>query len=172
MATMPVQKPGRSKQDYGTPAPLLMAVCDRLKVSEFSFDFAASDENAVAGRYYTQASDALGPNRPWAAMCLAPDIGYGQGFTWGWLNPPFADIAPWVEKAAREAALGLHLAMLIPASVGANWWKAWVEPYAYALHLNPRVKFVGCTDMYPKDCSVLIYTPERLTGAETWEWMR
>lgn len=170
MAKMPKQKPGQSRQDYQTPPELLVAVCGRLGISTFAFDFAASDANAVAGRYYTAESDALSDHRPWAAQCWAPDTGYGVGFTWGWLNPPFARIEPWVEKAAAEAARGLRLAMLVPASVGSNWWREWVEPYAYALHLNPRVTFVGETIAYPKDCSILLYTPARLRGAETWRW--
>lgn len=161
--TMPAQTPGRSRQDYGTPPQLLAAVEGRL-LRAFTFDLAATRENAIAPRFYSleEGEDAL--ERPWAKAVDSDWDGLG------WLNPPFADLEPWVQKARYEAGLGLHLAMLVPSAVGANWWRDCVEPYAYTLHLNGRVTFVGETTPYPKDCSVLLYLPERLTGSQVWTW--
>lgn len=153
---MPKQKPGRSRQDYGTPPELLYALKKRLHIHEFSIDLAASPENAVASQYYTEADDAL--VQDWVFN------------GWAWLNPPFGDIEPWVAKAANEAEKGANIVMLVPASVGSNWWSAYVEHYSYQLFLNPRLTFVGETTPYPKDCALLLYTPLGLTGNECWRW--
>lgn len=154
---MPKQKPGKSKQDYGTPRPLLAAIERRLK-SEFIWDLAASDENHVAPCYYTEEDNAL--VQPWAEEI---------NLDWAFLNPPFADIDPWVEKSYKESLKGANIIMLVPSSF-ADWWVKWVEDKAYVVHLNKRITFVGETKPYPKDCSLLIYTPFGFKGSEVWTW--
>lgn len=160
--TMPKQKPGRSKQDYQTPPELLAAVERRLH-SHLIFDLACRSDNRVAeyGYCHDWGVDAL-------IMDWAGDIDSRTG--WAWLNPPFGTIEPWVSKAYAESLRGLLVAVLVPASVGSNWWRDWVEHKAFALFLNPRVTFVGETTPYPKDCALLLYSPLRLAGAETWTW--
>lgn len=155
MSQMPVQKPGRSKQDYGTPKDLLFAVKNRLKIPNFSCDIAASPENAVCDDYITEEQNALTMEWP-------------RG--WNWLNPPFEKLMPWVHKASDEAEKGASTVMLVPASVGSNWWSTYVEFYAYAVFLNPRITFVGEKHPYPKDCALLFYTPFGFTGHEIWRW--
>lgn len=49
----PIQKPGRSKQDYRTPREFITAACDRLGIDRFVFDFAADPFNAVVYRQMT-----------------------------------------------------------------------------------------------------------------------
>lgn len=154
---VPVQKPGRSKQDYGTPIELLNAVRSRLQIRQFWIDLAASEENSVCEHYYSEADDAF--KQSWVFV--------GE---WGWLNPPFGHIDPWVEKAAHESMNGANIVMLVPSSVGSNWWSKWVIPYAYVTHLNGRITFVGETTYYPKDCSLLLFTPWGFTGTNTWRW--
>lgn len=151
----PVQKPGRSKQDYGTPPELLKAVRRKLGIMEFDCDLAATAENAVADE--------------WAIDAFAlPHWRVGLG--WNWLNPPFAKIGPWVERAQNEAnALGAQTAVLIPAAVGSNWWRDHVHHKCMAVFLNPRVTFVGCKDPYPKDCALLLYGWP-VNGYDVWTW--
>ena len=141
--TMPAQKPHRSKQDYQTPPEFLAAV--RAKFGALEFDLAASPENAACARFYTEADNSLVQTWPHST-------GWAGG--WNWLNPPFADIAPWVKKASQEGARTL---VLIPASVGANWWRDWVHEKAVVYFLNGRIRFVGAKDLYPKDCALLQY---------------
>jgi phage N-6-adenine-methyltransferase len=163
---VPIQKPGHSKQDYTTPKEFLEAVKKRLHISEFAIDLAASAENTVAEVFYTEEDDSLRPELKW-------DWG-----GWAWLNPPFAHIEPWVKKAMIEAHLGAHIAMLVPASVGANWWGNFVEPHAYQVFLNGRLCFIpdwkeqgfGSPPLYPKDCALLLYTPWGFLGHEVWNW--
>lgn len=160
---MPRQKPGRSKQNYGTPPDFLKAVYGYLGIDRFGLDLAAEEGNRVAARYFTEANDSL--TLDWEAL-----MGYDE---WAWLNPPFKNIAKWVEKCAHQSAAGCHIAVLIPASIGSNYWRDWVEPYAKIVPLNGRITFLGCTDPYPKDCALLIYAPGIEPGYQkAWSWQK
>lgn len=151
----PKQKPGHSRQDYQTPPEFLRALKHRLRIEHFTCDLAASRSNTVAELYYTEADNAL--LYPWRF----------QG--WCFCNPPYADIEPWVRHAWEEAEAG-HIAMLVPASTGANWWRDWVHDKAHVLLLNGRLTFVGETTSYPKDSALLLYTPYIKGGYEVWDW--
>ena len=163
---MPAQKPGRSKQDYTTPPELLEAIKSRLRIEKFAIDLAASKENTVAEIFYTEEDDSLRPGLKW-------DWG-----SWAWLNPPFGNIDPWVRKAVTESAVGAHIVMLVPASVGTNWWLESVSNFTYQVFLNGRITFggtpinpkTGKPDPYPKDCALLFYTPWGFRGSEIWRW--
>lgn len=159
MTTMPAQKPGRSKQDYGTPCDLLDAVKRRLGIDKFWIDLAASDQNTVAPRWYTDAFAVSWVQSNWETP------------GWAWLNPPFAHIRPWVQKAYLESRVGARIAMLVPAAVGSNWWASFVEDKAFALALNGRITFVGEKDPYIKDCALLLYGPDIAPGFRVWRWM-
>lgn len=153
---------GGSRQDYQTPPEFVTAVRHKLGIVDFAFDLAASPENAVVSDFFTEADNSL--SQHWDEV-LRPK-------NWGWLNPPFANIAPWVEKAYRESLMASHpnVAMLVPASVGANWWRDWVHAKARVLCLNGRIQFVGAKDPYPKDCALLLYSESVDPGYEVWTW--
>jgi phage N-6-adenine-methyltransferase len=158
---MPVQKPFKSRQDYSTPPELLVALKKRLHINEFLIDLAATLENTVAPHYYTETQNSL--VQPWNV--------FEDRNGWSFCNPPFANLAPWVEKAHMESyGCGAYVAMLVPASPGSNWWKHYVDRVAYVLFLSGRLTFVGETAPYPKDCAILLYTPMRMVGYECWNW--
>jgi hypothetical protein len=85
-----------------------------------------------------------------------------------WLNPPFASITPWAAKCADEATQGAKILLLVPASVGSNWFRDHVFNQARVLFLNGRLTFVGCPTSYPKDCMLCSYGDE--PGCEIWKW--
>ena len=146
----------QTKQDYQTPDEFLVAICKRLDILGFDLDVAASEDN-VAFNFYNEEKDGLQQN--WWSV------------GWTWCNPPYKDIRPWVQKAWEESQQNkAKIAMLIPASVGANWWKEWVHDKAHTLFLNGRITFVGHTTPYPKDCALLLYTPYIMGGYEVWDW--
>lgn len=162
--TAPAQKPGRSVQDVQTPPEFIEAVSERF--GYIDLDLAATAANAVVPHFFGPDSplheDALAPHCKW----LPPSDGLL------WLNPPFANITPWATKCVTESEAGASIALLVPASVGSNWFNNYVRPYAYVLELAPRIKFVGHTASYPKDLILAIYTPERFVGREAWHWRR
>lgn len=141
----PQQKPGKSKQDYQTPPEFLDALRTLLGIHEFSIDLAADRQNTVAARYYDEPMNSLSDKHSWVY----------DG--WGFLNPPYHTIEPWVRKAWSESRKGAQIAMLVPASPGSNWWRDWVHKKAIILLLNGRLTFVGETGPYPKDSALLLY---------------
>jgi phage N-6-adenine-methyltransferase len=152
--TVPVQKPGKSKQDYETPPEFVSAV-EKLLGTYFTMDLAADQANAKATRWYTKEDDALAHDWSWI-----------NG--WCWLNPPFGRIAPWAKKCAEEGAKGVKIALLVPAAVGSNWYRDYVRNHAYVFDLEGRISFDGVAP-YPKDCVLALYgTPFR--GSAGWNW--
>lgn len=83
----------------------------------FTVDAAASPGNAMLPRYWTVEDDAL--SKQWGAERV-------------WCNPPYSDIATWVEKAWLEMRFGKCglVVMLLPANrCEQRWWQNHVEPY-------------------------------------------
>jgi DNA (cytosine-5)-methyltransferase 1 len=155
---MPIQKPGKSKQDYGTPDNLIAAVQRRF--GKIVCDLAATPLNTKCeADYYTPEMDSL--SRPWARE-------FSTGLLW--LNPPFANIAPWAEKCTAESRErhGL-ITLLVPASIGSNWFAKHVEGKAVVIGLSPRITFVGETTPYPKDIALCVFG-FGLYGFQTWRW--
>ena len=162
--TTPRQQPGRSPQDYRTPRGFLKAVTRRLGVEKFALDVAAHEANAVSlawlGPGSEHAEDAL--TTPWRGRWGVDE--------WAWLNPPFADIAPWAKKCWEESHQRARIALLVPASVGSNWFRDWVDRKAKVLFLNGRLAFIPDRPrwLYPKDCILCLYGEP--PGYEVWRW--
>jgi DNA (cytosine-5)-methyltransferase 1 len=154
----PKQKPGRSKQDYGTPPSFLEAVKRRLGIDTFAIDLAASKHNAVDFAFYDERQNALARDWPVGGWC--------------WLNPPFGQLEPWVRHTFEQSRRGARVAMLVPAGVGSNWWRDHVHGKAFVLLLNGRITFVGETAPYPKDCVLLLYGPDVAPGYDVWQWAK
>lgn len=155
---MPAQQPGKSRQDYGTPPEFVRALEKRLGIVGFSIDLAATKENSLAPHYFDEGVDSL--KQPW-----------GSAPAWNFCNPPYGDIGPWVKKAFHESINNsAQIAMLVPASVGSNWWSEWVHYYAYVTFVRPRLTFMGAEDPYPKDLAVLLYAPYLDGGSCVWRW--
>lgn len=147
---------GLSQQDYATPRDFIAAIRHRLGIEDFSWDLAASGDNAVCGLYIDELRDGLTVD--WA--------GLGNG--WLWLNPPFSDISPWAAKCSLEARRGARIAFLVPASVGSVWYARYLDGKAMILFIRPRLSFDG-KNPYPKDCLLALYGWLRL-GYECWDW--
>lgn len=185
---MPLQKPGNSKQDYGTPWPLIRAIEHRW--GSLTIDLAARADNAKASTWITPEEDSL--KQDWVER-----IGNGQG----WLNMEFADIAPWVEKCANwlnrpKPALRGSIITITPASIGAEWFADHCENKAKVVGLRPRICYEGCHVLlkpnaegvrlrkcgdacvgcatYPKDCMLMLWGArfDLEPILQTWRWDR
>lgn len=64
-----------------------------------------------------------------------------------WCNPPYSNIAPWVEKAIREPNAEIH--MLLPVFTETDWFARLLDARATLLFLRPRLKFEGATSNAP-----------------------
>lgn len=159
--TMPRQKPGQSVQEVETDPEFIAAV--RKRFGSFAIDLAADNDGAN-----TQAERWIGPmanslERDWTAGKDARRV--------MWLNPPYSDIAPWAKKC-REESTRLkgrgRILLLVPASVGSNWFQEHVFRKSLVLFLAPRLTFVGHSAPYPKDLLLAVYG-ER-AGFQCWRW--
>lgn len=158
---MPVQKPGASKQDYGTPSDLMAAITRTF--GPISWDLAAHSGNAKSNNYFDERANSL--VQQWHRI---------PGLLW--LNPPFSKIAPWAKKCADESRLGAEILFLVPAGVGTNWYWNHVAPYARVLCLSPRPCFDGHVgkngkpEPFPKDIILACYGLGLEPGFERWNW--
>lgn len=152
---MPIQKPGKSVQEVGTPPEFLSAVTARF--GPIDFDLAADESNHVVADWY-------GPGSRYANESLQQQWDQWPGLLW--LNPPYGNIGEWAEKCASCKVA--TIAFLVPASVGTNWFSRYVDRKAMVLFLSPRLTFVGHTQSYPKDLMLCMYGYP--AGYECWRW--
>ena len=153
---MPVQKPGKSKQDYQTPVNFMHAVAREFGAPYI--DLAASRGNAQAPVFLTEQDDSLSSN--WH------DASQGK---LAWINPPFAQLAPWVQKCVEESQRGCRILLLVPAGIGTIWFRKYAKK-ATVYALAPRLTFVGETAPYPKDLMLCHFRPGFDGGFGTWQW--
>lgn len=135
-----------ARQDWATPRWLFDALD-----AEFGFDLdaAASDANALVGRYLTEADDAL--DSSWQPAKAA------------YCNPPYArsngGLAAWLAKARSEAALGTTVVLLVPARVDAGWWTRHVLHADEVRFIDGRLRFEGATEPAPFPSAIVVYRP-------------
>lgn len=156
---MPEQKPWKSKQDVGTQPEFLRAVERRF--GPIRWDLAAHRDNHVVPQY-------LGPGSTHGEDSLKVSWHLLGGLLF--LNPEFSDIDPWAEKCAAEGARGARVKMLVPASIGTDWFREHVHHKALWLALSPRLTFVGHKDPYPRDLILCCYGPWVAPGFDCWRW--
>ena len=150
----PKQKPGRSRQDYGSPGEFLFGIEQRFGVIDF--DLAARADNAVAVSYYGPDTDSL--KQDWSLPSVR--VAY--------VNPPFEAIRPWAAKCESVRHLSRWTIMLVPASMGSLWWRDHVLGKCQADGV-PRMQFKSADGLYPKDLAVLCYGFS-VAGAGYWDW--
>ncbi len=145
---------GRSNQDRETPNDFIKAVEQRFGPIEY--DLAADALNAQSTRYFSEQDDALVQDWHHIAGLL-------------WLNPSFARIKPWVKKCQLEARKGARIVLLVPGSIGTEWFANHVHGHAMVLGLRPRLSFDG-VNPYPKDLMLAVYGPSDAPGFGLWKW--
>lgn len=176
--SMPAQKPGKSKQDYCTPREFVKAV--EARFGRIECDLAATAAQRVCYNY-------LGPDH--AHQAFRDSMAWRWQLSVGllWLNPPYSNIALWAAKCAKESRHGAKIALLVPASVGSNWYWNHVAPYAHVYSVG-RMTFVNrnadgtetpaCLDAkgkptcYPKDLIMATYGLGTPGSFERWEWRK
>ena len=65
---------------------------------------------------------------------------------WGstvFLNPPYSNPAPWVQKAYLESCLGKTVVGLLRGDTSTRWFHEWVLPYAELRFVKGRLRFNG-----------------------------
>lgn len=165
---MPQQRPGASKQDYGTPRVFLDAV--EALFGPLEIDLAATAENTKAPLWFGPEDDSL--SLDWREI----------GDRLCWLNPPFAKIGLWAAKCAASVGNGgPRILFLVPSSVGANWYWDHVEGRVLELQVGrlafdgahvkrcARTDCPGCAN-FPKDLMLACYGFPNPPCRERWLW--
>lgn len=79
------------------------------------------------------------------AGCYSPEgVFNGLEIPWGaltFVNPPFSNIHPWVEKALDESYKGKHIVMLLPVRSDQHWFYLLKEE-AKPVFIRGRVQYV------------------------------
>lgn len=60
-----------------------------------------------------------------------------------YVNPPYSDPLPWVEKAIEEQKKGKSTVLLLKLDCSTKWYRLLHEAGAHVLLINERVKFNG-----------------------------
>ncbi len=165
----PVQKPGKSRQDFPTPQDFLDAVSRRF--GSIDIDMACRRDNMVARRGVLDGDiDSLAQD--WGdPMYFDRDDNVtesGADLRVAFCNPPFANIDPWAAKCVECRSLSRWTLLLVPASIGSNWFAQHVNGKALVLGLNPRISFDGKAP-YPKDCLLACFG-FGASGFDVWRW--
>lgn len=161
-------KRGQNTGNYRTPNVLRDAVIRLLGMPEIDLACDASNQFGERGLREGEVDSLL---EPWHEL-ITP----GQ---YGWLNPPFVNIRPWAKKCAFESDPDLvdepaRIAFLVPAAIGANWYRNHVHQRAMVLALSgKRVPFdpSNPTWGYPKDLVLAVYGLG-YSGFDVFEWAR
>lgn len=132
---------GERRQTWQTPPALF----ERLNAEYgFTLDGASEPGNGLLPRAST-ADDPL----PWT-------------FERVFCNPPWSNIAPFVEQAAH-AELAV---LLVPARTNARWFHRALELGASVVYFLGKPKFVGAKHTSPVDCVLLVFERPASLGVE------
>lgn len=102
------------KNSWATPKWVFSALKKRF---DFILDAAASDQNHKCDLFLTKEEDALKLN--WRNFTGAKKTNNEAV----WINPPYDNIKPWIEKAIQESVCNHYtVVMFIPATPDVGWW--------------------------------------------------
>tara|TARA_Y100000310_G_C20550560_1_gene747858 strand:+ start:589 stop:954 length:366 start_codon:yes stop_codon:yes gene_type:complete len=62
---------------------------------------------------------------------------------WTFVNPPYSNVIPWVEKAISENKKGKTIVMLLNVDPSTKWYAKLVNANAHFLFFAERLKFSG-----------------------------
>ena len=79
---------------------------------------------------------------------------------WGevtFCNPPYSEIAKWVEKAHREWQKGRTVVLLIPSRTDTRWWHNYVMKATEIRFIKGRLKFGDAKNNAPFPSCVVVF---------------
>lgn len=143
--------------EWATPQDLF----DLLnKEFEFDLDVCATPENAKCSRFFTKETDGL--NKSWE---------YGAA----WMNPPYSEIAKWMEKAFQESKRHPHnpIVALVPARTDTKWWfNSVAASEAQVRFLKGRLRFGDAVNSAPFPSAIVIFNYTMDEDKLWWDWKK
>lgn len=101
------QTPDVVKDLWATPKEVIDFMISRY--GKYDLDAAATPENAVCDKFYSEQQNCL--KRWWGSKKHV------------WLNPPYSNPLPFVEKAAEQARNGNQIDVLLNADSSTAWFR-------------------------------------------------
>jgi len=118
---------------------------DKLnKKYKFTLDPCATHENHKCDKYYTIEDNGLAQS--WESERV-------------FVNPPYADIGKWVEKAYKEATKNSAVVvLLIPSRTDTKYWHNYIMKSASTIYfVKGRLKFSGTKNTAPFPSAVVVF---------------
>lgn len=128
--------------EWATPPDLLRPLADA--VDGFDLDpCSGAEERSIADETYTEADDGLAS--PWHGRV--------------WMNPPYSEIADWMDKARREASRpDVELVVcLVPARTSTQWWHTYAVDAAALCFLEGRLSFGDSGNSAPFPSALVVF---------------
>ncbi len=115
---------GDVRQEWETPQDLFDALNAEFR---FDVDVAASVDNAKLLRFFSRTINGL--KQPWDGLKV-------------YCNPPYREIAPWVDKAVEQAmARNSTCVLLLPARTEQAWFRTVLHRASELSFFNARIQF-------------------------------
>lgn len=73
------------------------------------------------------------------------------------VNPPYSDILPWMEKAMLEASQGKVVVLLVPSRTCTRWWHDFAMRASEIRFIRGRLKFGGSKAGAPFPSAIVIF---------------
>ena len=149
-------------KDYYETPPALFAQLNH--VYRFTLDAAASDENHLCKRYFTEENSAL--ENKWTGSV--------------WCNPPFSIKELFLGYAISQRQHCNQIVFLLPGNCReTGWWNTWARQADEIVNLSPRINFLidgkppvnertGRPSGAGFPCCLLVFRP-RIPGAQYGE---
>lgn len=160
--------PPNARDRRGTPPGLVQLISKRTKL-EFVRDVCAEPGTSQADRYWSEEADAL--TKEWAYWYwIDTSEGDHERLPAYWMNPPYSDPSPWIEKAIREAANGCITVGLLPDDRSTGWYQTLRAHASGMLVADRRLPFLdehGIPQFgNPKGSIIPIFAPWQLGWVE------
>jgi phage N-6-adenine-methyltransferase len=139
-----------SSDEWSTPQDVVDVLSGWF--GPFDLDPCCRPETAKAPAFFAKGDDGL--TQPWHGRV--------------WVNPPYSDPRPWIEKAIQtvESGEARRVVMLLPCSTDTAWFHDLVIPHADIVFMRGRVRFLGWMGTpigSPKSGTVVAIFPKRAT---------
>lgn len=116
----------RESDEYQTPRDLFDFLDKRFR---FTLDPCTTSDNPLRTRYFlTIYEDGL-----------LSSWGYDSSV---FMNPPYSNVEPWVEKAYMSSLDGCLVVGLLRNDPSTQWWQKWVRDKALVIDVPYRIAFV------------------------------
>lgn len=118
--------PVSERDSWSTP----QFIVDWLKsLYPIDIDLCASPSNAKCEKYLTKEMEAL-------------TMEWSQFGSFGFCNPPYSNIKPWIDKAVKEKDKGFTTVMLIPTPNGESYYHDVFRHASDIIFITGRLSFL------------------------------